>query len=397
MSKAATHFWPNAILAAGVAIFVIALLVSEDRDRSKQPARTATTGVPAYVPQMPVPADNPMSAYKVALGRKLFYETALSINESIACASCHQQDRAFTDGLAFSPGATGELTRRNAMSLANVGYNGAFTWADNTVVSLEQQALLPLTLEHPVEMGIAGHEATVLARLQDNPDYRNEFAEAFPESSPAVTLTNVVKALASFQRTLLSYGSPYDRYLAGDRYALSVAARRGRELFFSAQLNCFRCHGGHNFRFTMGTRRGEGDTSVAFHNTGLYNTDLKGSYPASDQGLLEITGLPEDMGKFKSPTLRNVALTAPYMHDGSMATLEEVLRHYARGGRLIEQGPHAGDGRNNPYKSELVRGFSLSADDTAAMIAFLTSLTDENFVANPAFSNPANASVKMPD
>lgn len=388
MAKLTSIFWANAVLIAGVAIFLIALLLA-DRDGDAGERGPSPVAVPAYVPPLPVPADNPMTANKIALGRKLFYEPRLSFNNTIACATCHQQARAFTDGQVLSAGATGEMTRRNSMSLGNVAYNAALTWADNTVVSLEQQALIPLTLEHPIEMGITGHEAEVLARLQADPAYARQFADAFPQRSPAISLETVVAALASFQRTLLTYDSPYDRHLAGAHDALSASALRGKELFFSEELNCFRCHGGHNFRFTLGTRRSEEDTAVAFHNTGLYNIDGNGGYPLSDRGLLEVTGLQEDMGKFKSPTLRNVALTAPYMHDGSVGTLEQVLSLYAQGGRLIESGPHAGDGRRNPYKSELIRGFTLSEDDRQALIAFLNSLTDQHFITNRAFSDPA--------
>jgi len=154
-------------------------------------------------------------------------------------------------------------------------------------------------------------------------------------------------------------------------------------------LQCSRCHGGHNFRFTLGHKSGPQDRSVAFHNTGLYNVDGAGAYPASDQGLIEVTGEPGDMGRYKTPTLRNVALSAPYMHDGSIATLEDVLAHYARGGRLIADGPSAGDGSRNPYKSELLGGFELSDEETADVIAFLRSLTDEDFIHNPLLADPA--------
>lgn len=391
MTKIKPATWANLILAAGVVVFLLGMLFSEDEASQQSAGNNA--GLPTYVPQMMPPRDNPVTAGKVALGRHLFYDTALSFNNTIACASCHHQDKAFTDGLAVSPGATGEMTRRSAMSLANVGHNGAFTWADDTVVSLEQQAMIPLAGEHPIEMGISGHEDEVLARLADNDRYREMFADAFAGSEPAISVENIVRALASFQRTMISYNSPYDHYLAGDSSALSQAAERGRELFFSDELNCFRCHGGHNFRFTIGHRKDGEDRSVAFHNTGLYNTDGQGAYPKVDRGLLEVTGKPGDMGKFKTPTLRNVTLTAPYMHDGSIETLEAVMQHYARGGRVLEDGPWAGDGKTSPLKSELVAGFSLSEEKTAAVIAFLGSLTDEAFVTKEALSNPAQGAV----
>ncbi|TGD76010.1 di-heme enzyme [Mangrovimicrobium sediminis] len=387
MNRLTTQFWTGALVLGGVALFVLSLLLGEEPGNPEDPDSFLTDRL-MYVPPLPVPPDNPLTPQKIELGRRLFYEEDLSVNGSIACATCHEQARAFTDGRAHSAGATGELTRRNAMSLTNVAYNGVLTWASDTVVTLEQQALMPLTLEHPVEMGILGKEETVLARLAAEDDYRKQFADAFLASNPAITLDNVLLALASFERTLLSYDSPYDRFLAGDEDALSAEAQRGRVLFFSPGFNCSRCHDGHNFRFTPGTRQGEDDTSVAFHNTGLYNIDGQGGLPPEDRGLLEVTGRPEDMGRFKAPTLRNIALTAPYMHDGSVETLEDVLRHYARGGRMIEEGPYAGDGRQSPLKSELIGGFELPPDDLAALLAFLESLTDEHFVTRNDLADP---------
>jgi len=385
MSGLLSRHWPNLVVLTGVVVFVAALVLSGRTERTQPDDPDEET----FVPPVLAPADNAVSDAKIELGRYLFYERGLSFNGATACASCHQQERAFSDGLPRSVGATGEFTRRNAMSLTNVAYNSAFTWADSMVVSLEQQALIPLTSEHPLEMGIAGHEQQVLARLQADPAYRARFDAAVPDSRPAITLDHVVKALATFERTLLSHNAPYDRYLKGDSTAINASALRGRALFFSDRLQCSRCHGGHNFRFTLGHKSGPQDRSVAFHNTGLYNVDGAGAYPASDQGLIEVTGEPGDMGRYKTPTLRNVALSAPYMHDGSIATLEDVLAHYARGGRLIADGPSAGDGSRNPYKSELLGGFELSDEETADVIAFLRSLTDEDFIHNPLLADPA--------
>ena len=247
-------------------------------------------------------------------------------------------------------------------------------------------ALVPLLGEHPLEMGLAGNEDAALARLSADPRYEALFAAAYGDN--AITFENVVRALATFQRRLVSLNSPYDRYLAGDAAALSPSAQRGLELFFSETLKCARCHGGANFRFTPGHRRDDSDQSVAFHNTGLYNLDGSGAYPARDRGLFDLTGVDSDMGRFKAPTLRNIALTAPYMHDGSIATLDEVLAHYARGGRRIETGPDAGDGRLSPLKSELVAGFVLTEEETEHVLAFLHSLTDEEFVADGALADP---------
>lgn len=376
--------WANLLIGGGLLVFVAALLL-DDSEFTPPPEIEAQVRA-AALPPLVVPAGNPVTEDAVELGRHLFYDRRLSVNESIACASCHRQELAFTDGRRLSPGATGEMTKRNAMSLTNVAYNGVFTWADNTLTSLEQQALVPLLAEHPLEMGLAGNEDAALARLSADPRYEALFAAAYGDN--AITFENVVRALATFQRRLVSLNSPYDRYLAGDAAALSPSAQRGLELFFSEALKCARCHGGANFRFTPGHRRDDSDQSVAFHNTGLYNLDGSGAYPARDRGLFDLTGVDSDMGRFKAPTLRNIALTAPYMHDGSIATLDEVLAHYARAGRLIETGPDAGDGRLSPIKSELVAGFVLTEEETEHVLAFLHSLTDEEFVADGALADP---------
>ena len=379
--------WSNLLIVAGIAVFAAALWLSD----SAPPSDEVTTNhsLPAYVPPVPIPPENVLTAAKVTLGRHLFYDSRLSFNQTIACGSCHEQARAFTDGKRVSSGATGALTRRNAMTLTNVAFNAALTWADDTVVTLEQQALIPLMGLHPIEMGMTGHEAKILLRFSEHEQYRAMFEAAFPSAEPAVSIDTIVQALASFQRTMTSYDAPYDRYLAGDNTAMSDLARRGMDLFFSPRLNCFRCHGGHNFRFTLGHRRDAEDTSVAFHNTGLYNIDGNGAYPEEDRGLIEVSGRADDMGKFKTPTLRNVAVTAPYMHDGSSASLDDVIAHYARGGRQILDGPLAGDGRRNPLKSDLIGGFEISADDRSALLAFLQSLTDASFLERQVLAKPA--------
>jgi cytochrome c peroxidase len=328
-----------------------------------------------------VPADNPMSARKVALGRRLFYDARLSVNGTTSCATCHQQARAFTDGRARAVGATGELHPRSAMSLANAAYEQRFGWEDPTTDSLEAQALVPMLNTAPIELGVAGNEARILAALRRDRFYAREMPRAFPDAKRAWDLSHVRKAIAAFERTLISGRSDYDRAVYGDvREALSPAARRGLALFTSPSLQCSACHGGPTI--------GGGD--AGFHVTGLYNLDGRGAYPASGQGLFARTRRPEDMGRFRAPSLRNVALTAPYMHDGSVATLRDALAHYARGGRSAarEDDPSA-LGSRGPYVSERVRGFVLGADDEAALLAFLDALTDEAFVRDPRFADPA--------
>jgi len=301
-----------------------------------------------------------MSARKVELGRRLFYDTRLSSTGAYSCASCHQQARAFTDGRARALGATGELHPRSAMSLANVAYNARFGWEDPDTASLEAQAAIPMLNTAPIELGVAGNEARILAALQRDRFYAREFPRVFPESRRGLRLEHVQKALAAFERTLISGSSAYDRAVYGDdASALSPLARRGLRLFTSPELACSSCHGGPAFA-------GDG---ASFHHNGL-------TPPAALAGLFARTRRPDDAGRFRAPGLRNIALTAPYMHDGRLATLREVIAHYASGG------VHA------PQQSERVRGFTLREGDADALVAFLEALTDEAFVRDPRFADP---------
>ena len=343
--------------------------------------------LPAGFPVPVVPEDNPMTVPKVELGRHLFYDTRLSENETMSCATCHRQELAFTDGRAVSVGSTGESHSRGAMSLANVAYSLTLTWSHPLLTQLERQAAVPLFGDAPVELGFTS-EAELVERLAAVPEYEALFAEAFPDEAEPIAVLNVERALAAFERTLISGASAYDRWTyGGDESALSDSARRGFELFYSERLECFHCHLGFTFSDQV-TYAGQAFRTALFHNTALYNIDGGGAYPEPNTGTYDITRDPADMGKFKAPSLRNVALTAPYMHDGSIATLDEVLAHYAAGGRTITDGPSAGVGSKSPLRSELVRGFELSDSERADVIAFLEALTDEPFIHNPAFQNP---------
>ncbi len=328
-----------------------------------------------------------MNAAKVELGRWLFYDTRLSGNKTMSCATCHIQSLAFTDGKARSVGSTDERHPRSSMSLVNVAYASRLTWANPLLAELEDQALIPLLGDDPVEMGLGGREAEFAELLRADSRYATLTRKAFPADGDPYSLLNGVRAITAFVRTIISHDTPYDRYLGGDANALSEAAVRGMELFFSERLECFHCHGGFNFTDST-THASASVEQVGFHNTGLYNLYNNGSYPVDNTGLFDMTGERRDMGRFKAPTLRNIAVTAPYMHDGSIATLEEVVAHYQRGGRLIETGPYAGDGRLSPFKSEFVMGFELSETERADLIAFLESLTDEAVLTSERFSNP---------
>ncbi|WP_053231405.1 methanobactin export MATE transporter MbnM [Sandaracinus amylolyticus] len=349
--------------------------------------------LPAGFPTPRVPEDNPMSAEKVELGRFLFYDVRLSGNETQSCASCHRQDLAFTDGVAVSTGSTGDLTPRGSMSLVNVAYVPTLTWANPALVSLEDQALVPMFGEHPVELGLSGREDELLARLRDatlptGATYGELFAAAFPGEGDPITVANVVRALASFERSIVSARAPYDRWAhQGDESAMSESALRGMDLFFSERLECFHCHGGFNFTDSV-AHDGQPLPENGFHNTGLYNVDGRGGYPETNRGLYDHTRDARDMGRFRAPSLRNVELTAPYMHDGSIATLDEVLDHYAAGGRTVDGGPNAGVGAESPLKSIFLHGFELTTQEREDVLAFLRSLTDREVLTDPRFADP---------
>ena len=360
------------------------------------PGRTATGSagsfewhLPNGFPRPRVPPDNPMTEAKVDLGRHLFYDTRLSANGTQACASCHQQAKAFTDGRAQALGSTGELHPRGSMSLVNVAYVSALTWANPTMTRLEDQALVPMFGTDPIELGLDRSGTDLIARLRAVPEYGRLFPAAFGSTGSPFTIENVTRALAAFERTIISARSPYDRYHY-DRQdeAVPAAAKRGERLFFSEPLSCFRCHNGFTF---SGATDFEGRREAGrpeFHNTGLYNLAGPLSYPAENTGLHDVTGKAADVGKFRAPTLRNIALTAPYMHDGSIATLDGVLDHYAAGGRTIADGPHRGIGHDNVNKSPIVHGFTLTPGERADLIAFLDALTDDDVVRDPRFGNP---------
>lgn len=344
--------------------------------------------LPEGFPAPAVPEDNPLTPEKVELGRFLFYDPRLSTNQTQSCASCHRQEKAFSDGRQVAVGSTGEVHPRNSPSLTNVAYNATLTWANPLLTTIEAQVLIPLFGDAPVELGARSEDRIVLDRFAADVAMRERFVAAYPNKDDPVQWESVVQALASFVRTLISGSSAFDRFVyAGERDALSTAARQGMELFFSERLECHHCHGGFNFSEASVHQDAAFDAS-RFHNTGLYNLDGMGAYPAHNTGVFEVTGRAEDMGRFRAPTLRNVAESAPYMHDGSMATLEEVVRFYEAGGRQIADGPLAGDGRQSPLKSGFVAGFVLSDDERRQLIAFLESLSDHVFLSDPRLADP---------
>jgi cytochrome c peroxidase len=344
--------------------------------------------VPAGFPGMRIPTDNPVTPAKVQLGRYLFYDKRLSGNQTQACATCHQQKLAFTDGQPVGVGSTGQHHIRGPMSLSNAGYASTLTWANPTLSALEKQALVPMFGDMPVELGLTGMEDTLIARLSADPNYPAMFAAAFPDAQSPISVDTVTKAIASFERTLVSGRSPYDRYQNdNDDSAISDSAKRGKDLFFGERLECFHCHGGYAFSDAVVDVNTTLD-ETSYQNNGLYNIGGDGSYPTGNQGIYEFSHQAADKGRFRAPTLRNIALTAPYMHDGSLATLDDVLNHYSRGGTLTPSGPNAGDGKDNPNKSSFIRGFTLSDSERQDVLEFLRSLTDTDFITDPRFSDP---------
>ena len=304
----------------------------------------------ATFPAMLIPAANPQSPEKIELGRRLFYDKRLSADGTISCSSCHPQKFAFSDaGKPVSTGIRAQKGTRNAPSLGNIGYRKSFFW-EGGAKSLELQAVGPITAHD--EMGMEPDE--LVRKLSGVPEYATDFKNVFPDG---LTMLNVTKALSSFERTLITDSSPFDRYRAGDESALSPAALRGMDLFYGEKGDCFHCHGGFNF------------TDEQLHDTGI-------SLEYKDIGLARITKDPDDAGKFKTPSLRNVALSAPYMHDGSMKTLQDVLNHYNKGGQA-----HAN-------ADILMRPLGLSKQEMNDLIAFLGSLTDTKFTTDPQLGPP---------
>ena len=296
--------------------------------------------VPKGFPEVYIPNDNQLTVERINLGKKLFYDPILSRDSSISCNSCHLQEFAFTDGNPTSIGIAGRLGKRNAMSLANVAYAN-FLQRESGVPTLEMQVLVPIQEHNEMDFNIVA----VAEKMNEDPQYRKLSYEAYGKLPDAFVIT---RAIAAFERTLLSGNSKYDT----DQ--LSESEQRGMALFFSDSLACSSCHG--TFLFT----------NQQPENNGLYEQ-------YTDSGRYILTGLQEDIGRFKTPTLRNVELTKPYMHDGSISSLEEVIAHYESGGM------------NHVNQSAILKGFTLTETERDELIEFLNSLTDYEFTQNAFF------------
>jgi cytochrome c peroxidase len=292
-------------------------------------------GLDAY---MPIPEDNPQSPRKIALGRRLFFDPRLSADAAVSCATCHDPRRAFADPHRVSPGAFGGMGTRNTPAILNRGYGSAFFW-DGRAATLEEQVLAPI--ENPVELG--SRVETAVTRVGSDGAYARMFRAAFGRDPSSADLA---RALASYVRSIVAGDSPVDRFLAGDRGALSADAQAGLRVF-RGKGNCTACHLGPTF------------SDERFHNTGVA---WRSGVP-SDEGRGAVTGKPADRGAFKTPTLRHAADTAPYMHDGSLPTLEDVIEFYDRGG-------HA-----NRHLDPEIRALGLTLQEKSALAAFLRSLS----------------------
>jgi len=369
-------------------VVVLGALVMLSHGCGEKSPEQVTLAFSYDLPQPEFPQNNPFTKEKKRLGRYLFFDKSLSGNGSMSCASCHQPEKAFTDGRRVAVGSTGQAHSRNTPTLLNVAYMHPLTWSSPLIQELEKQILIPLFSDAPLEMGVSGNERVILATLQAQELYQELFEAAFPGQVEAIEFHNIVLAIASFVRSIVSFNTDFDRYAyGGDDAALSASQLRGLNLFMSEKLECHHCHGGINFSQSSTHALGN-SFDKPFHNTGLYNLQGTGDYPSIDRGLFDVTGLPRDMGRFKAPSLRNVALTAPYMHDGSVESLREVIEIYAEGGRNVKFGEYAGDGRANPHKSIFVRPLNLLESDIDDLVEFLHALTDENVLVDPRLTDP---------
>ncbi|MCF8278076.1 MAG: c-type cytochrome [Flavobacteriales bacterium] len=306
--------------------------------------------IPNWFPELGIPAENQLTQARIDLGRKLFYEPLLSSDSSVSCSSCHQIGKAFTDGFPISLGVNDALGMRNAPTLANIGY-APHLFFDGGVATLELQSQAPIFSPTEMNFTIAGF----LERIADDDEYKRMFAEAYGREPDAFGIS---RAIASFERTLLSGNSRFDQYeYQGIANSLSASEIRGKNIFFSNEASCTSCHEPPLF------------TNYAYENIGLYLN-------YADSGRARISHLEEDKGKFKVPSLRNVELTAPYMHDGSLQSLEEVVHHFNSGGA------------GHPNQSPDVKPLNLTEQQKIDLVAFLRSLTDQSFVSDPQFGDP---------
>jgi cytochrome c peroxidase len=329
-------------------VFMLFVAISCSKEEEIEPLYVPQLmEVPKGFPTVEHPDGNEFTEARWTLGKRLFYETALSVDSSVSCASCHQASLAFSDDGAFSLGVEDRIGTRNSPSLANIAYHPYFT-REGGVPTLEMQVLVPIQEHNEFDFNIV----LIVERLQKDSTYVKMAQQAYGREIDAFIIT---RAIACFERSILSGYSPFDQYKNYDKpSAISESAIRGMNLFYSDKTKCSNCHDGFNF------------TNYTFKNNGLYEV-------YKDEGRYRLTREEADRALFKVPGLRNVERTAPYMHDGSLQTLEAVIDHYDLGGK------------NHPQKSELIQPLNLTNTEKDDLVSFLKSLTDEAFINNPLF------------
>ena len=305
--------------------------------------------IPQGFPEVAFPEDNSFTPEGWALGKRLFFDTTLSSDSTLSCASCHRPELAFTDGRTIAVGIEGRLGTRNTPTLTNVAYQPYYL-REGGVPTLEMQVLVPIQEHAEFDFNILN----VAERMALEPDYVAASLEAYDRLPDPFVIT---RAIATYERSIISGQSRYDAYLQGEHNALSDIEKEGMNLFFSERTHCASCHSGFNF------------SDYSFQNNGLY-------VEYADPGRFRLTGIESDRALFKVPTLRNVAYTAPYMHDGSINNLADVITHYNDGGK------------GHPHQSPLIRPLHLGQREQDALLKFLESLSDVSFVTNPKFRNP---------
>jgi cytochrome c peroxidase len=330
-----------------ISSFTFLLASCQQEDEAAVPVPEPLLFIPAGFPSPEFPEDNPFSEPAWTLGRDLFYDVRLSKDESVSCASCHLPEYAFSDILPVSRGVENRPGTRNAPSLANVAYHPYFT-REGGVPTLEMQVLVPVQEHNEFDFNIL----QIAERLSTDEAYQQLSAAAYGRELDYYVIP---RALATFERSMISGNSKYDRHLNGGE-SLTPQEQMGMDLFFSDKTDCSSCHKGFNF------------TAYEFKNNGLYKE-------YADPGRYRLTGDDKDLALFKVPSLRNVGVTGPYMHDGSMTSLENVVDHYNTGGK------------DHIHKSDLIRPLNLSKAETQALVAFLETLTDHTFINNKKFRN----------
>ncbi|KAB2808104.1 cytochrome-c peroxidase [Phaeocystidibacter luteus] len=333
-------------LKAASAAFLFLVLIASCSHEEPAPEKAYYLRVPDHFPAMEFPEDNAFTIDRWELGRQLFFDPILSRDSSISCGSCHKAEFALSDNVDISPGVEGRIGFRNSPGLFNVGYYPRMM-REGGVPTLEMQVLVPIQEHAEMDFNIVD----AASRLANSEDYVRKSQRAYQRNPDPFVIT---RAIATYERTMISGGSRYDKYLQGQTSALSASEKRGMELFFSNRTDCSSCHSGIFF------------TNNDYENNGLYEA-------YTDEGRMRLTNDSADLGRFRVATLRNVEVTGPYMHNGSLPSLESVIEHYNSGGE------------NHPNKSALIRPLALSASEKADLIDFLRSLTDHEFIADERF------------